>query len=494
MKIATLLFALVAANGVAPRSEPVLLDFQATWCGPCRQMRPVVEQLIEQGYPVKEVDVDQSPQLAAHYQVEHVPTFVVIDPANGRALARMEGARPASDLVSLYREAKAKLPSRPARPRVEPKAEAEEGPETEAEAPRQPARSNPNPWETVVRIKIYGQGSVGFGSGTIVHSTPKEAIILTCAHIFKLEGRRQARPTEFPNKIVIDLFDGHLQGQQVHYAHESYQGEAMDYDFDLDVGLIRIRPGRRLPSSRIVPANWHPAARMKMITVGCSEGHDATAWSTTILNPGMKGQIQGHNAYEAIECWYAPKQGRSGGGLYTEDGYVAGVCDFAEPRGNHGLYATPRSIYAILDRNDLMALYAPNAKPGRLLANNAPKPRTQAPRTRAQSPDAEHDEADLVTIPSPELLGISSPRIAQSAPHAKGRKTGWVPTPKPEPAATEDTELTDLKLPPSADNDRFASLPNDRKATADDKDDEEAPRERPSSKWRPVQPATSGGR
>ena len=66
----------------------------------------------------------------------------------------------------------------------------------------------------------------------------------------------------------------------------------------------------------------------------------------------------------------APKQGRSGGGLFTTDGYIAGVCNFAEPRGNHGLYATPRSIYSLLDRNNLMALYAPvRGGSGALLAS-----------------------------------------------------------------------------------------------------------------------------
>ena len=151
---------------------------------------------------------------------------------------------------------------------------------------------NPNPWETVVRIKVKGQGSIGFGSGTIIDSTPEESIILTCAHIFKLEGRQQAPPARFPREIAIDLFDGQLSSQQppmVHYANETYPGKAIDYDFARDVGLIRIRPGRKLPHSRVVPAHWKPKERMRMTTVGCSEGHDATAWSTMILNPAMRG-------------------------------------------------------------------------------------------------------------------------------------------------------------------------------------------------------------
>ena len=138
---------------------------------------------------------------------------------------------------------------------------------------------------------------------------------------------------------------------------------------------------------------------MKMFTVGCSEGQDATAWQTVIINPQMRG-LTGNDNYQAIECMTAPKQGRSGGGLFTTDGYVAGVCNFAEPRGNHGLYATPRSIYSLLDRNNLMALYAPFRRgSGTLLASrDRSRARGDAQITiaRGQSPDAH--EPDRVAV------------------------------------------------------------------------------------------------
>ena len=171
---------------------------------------------------------------------------------------------------------------------------------------------------------------------------------------------------------MIDLFDGNLTGTKpakVHFV-EQVEGWAVDYDFKRDVGLIRIKPGRRLPACRVVPAHWQPQSRMQVLTVGCSEGHDATAWHTIITKARIQNFLQGNPTYEAIECDVAPKQGRSGGGLFTDDGYLAGVCNFAEPQGNHGLYATPRSIYKLLDRNDLMALYAPVSRgSGTLLAD-----------------------------------------------------------------------------------------------------------------------------
>jgi thiol-disulfide isomerase/thioredoxin len=506
MTIATLLIALIATPSGDATGEPLLLDFHASWCGPCQQMRPAIEQLIQKGYRVKSVDVDDSPELAARYHVKDVPTFIIVD-SKGRALAQTKGSQPAIQLAKMYLAAKSKAKPEAARrgPRVEDvddrdrengddapanivdaDADADDG-EEEADEPAEerdrPARPhvNPKPWETTVRIKVHGQGSIGFGSGTIIYSTPEESVILTCAHIFKLEGRQQAHPSRFPRRITVDLFDGNLSGSTVHYANETYEGKAIDYDFTRDVGLIRIRPGRKLPASRVVPKRWQPQARMLMTTVGCSEGHDATAWNTTIVSPSMHG-LAGNPQYEAIECITAPKQGRSGGGLYTSDGYVAGVCDFAEPRGNHGLYATPTSIYSLLDRNDLKLCYAPADRNGKdssqtLLANNRPGPRrkTGPAIARAQSPD--RDESDVVMIPPPELLGIKSP-ATETPTRTASTSRNWS-------ASHPRAERTDLKLDPESDSDRFGSMPPE----ADPQDEEPAPRPNPRTsggKWRPA--------
>ena len=65
MNIAALLIALITTPNLDETRSPILLDFQATWCGPCQQMRPAIKQLIDNGYPVKEIDIDKSPELAS---------------------------------------------------------------------------------------------------------------------------------------------------------------------------------------------------------------------------------------------------------------------------------------------------------------------------------------------------------------------------------------------------------------------------------------------
>ena len=62
---------------VLKSEKPILIDFQATWCGPCMRQGPVVEELAEEGYAVGKVDVDQNMALAQQFRVVSIPTLIL---------------------------------------------------------------------------------------------------------------------------------------------------------------------------------------------------------------------------------------------------------------------------------------------------------------------------------------------------------------------------------------------------------------------------------
>lgn len=81
--------------------KTVLLDFFAEWCGPCRMVSPIVDEIAEErtDITVGKINVDEEPELAAAFSVSTIPTLVVMK--NGKIVNQSSGARPKAQILAL---------------------------------------------------------------------------------------------------------------------------------------------------------------------------------------------------------------------------------------------------------------------------------------------------------------------------------------------------------------------------------------------------------
>jgi thioredoxin len=82
--------------------KPVLVDFYATWCGPCRMLAPILDQvqaLLKGKLQIVKIDTDRYPELASQYEIHALPTLVLFK--QGQPVERLEGVMPPEQLVSV---------------------------------------------------------------------------------------------------------------------------------------------------------------------------------------------------------------------------------------------------------------------------------------------------------------------------------------------------------------------------------------------------------
>ena len=82
-------------------AKTVLLDFWAAWCGPCRMLSPIVDEIAEERADIKvgKINIDEQEELAAQFQIMSIPTLVVMQ--NGQPISQSAGAKPKSQILAM---------------------------------------------------------------------------------------------------------------------------------------------------------------------------------------------------------------------------------------------------------------------------------------------------------------------------------------------------------------------------------------------------------
>lgn len=352
-----------SASSSNKSGDTVLLDFGADWCGYCRQMEPIISQLAAMGYPVRKVNFDRERALADKYGAQGLPCFVML--VDGREVDRFVGTRDhdgqplnVARFEAMFRRngvsstsiARAQSPGATPAAAVPFPADDQAGalikPVSLTSAPADIPTSKSSPYDQLirssVRLKIEDGAGNSVGSGTIIDARSGEALIITCGHMFRDAAK--------DGRILVDLF-----GPEAPHA---VPGHLIDYDLKSEVGIISIRTNYPLVAARLAPPGYTARQGDRVTSVGCDGGADATPKEAHVTS------INRYAGAANLEVDFQPVQGRSGGGLFTPEGYVVGVCYAADPEGHEGLFSALPALCQELDRAGLAFIYKPPALPG----------------------------------------------------------------------------------------------------------------------------------
>ncbi|MFM8581696.1 MAG: trypsin-like peptidase domain-containing protein, partial [Planctomycetaceae bacterium] len=385
-----------------PVPNNAVLNFTAKWCGPCREMSPVVSKLQRAGLPIQKIDLDEQQPLARRFGITSIPAFVLV--IDGQVVRKLTGAQSEETLRGLCAQVPAPA-ARAAEPSNLPTGPPISGVTRTADAPRGAAApvsqgrgQSPappkaavtrDPFQATVRLRVKDASGEDVGTGTVLACLDDTAYVLTCGHLFK-------HWNDATSQVVVELFNT--------AAGQAIPGRKLAANLDADVAIVSLPISQSLPTCPLAPRGTRPTKGTNLLSVGCNGGKPPTV---------ERHQVVALNRYRGpdnLECTGIPVRGRSGGGLFNPAGEVLGVCMAEDPNYKDGMYAGLEPIYELLIANRLTSLLPVSeaAPPADAIAQTFPQDNTplRVPPTGPLPGRLPPD--DLPTAPDEDALGDPS--------------------------------------------------------------------------------------
>ena len=377
-----------------------LYFFTSQGCAPCEVVKPALVKLDAAGYPVTVVDIRSRPDWAEHFRVNRTPTVIMV--RDERIVGRHSGVISHNELLQWF----ATSGFVPATKQKTTKTQvATNQPDTAAavqsaagsdrgddgfESPTMhtgtstPAnRSEKVALASTVKIKVEDAEGTSYATGTVVHSHGHESLVVTCGHVF--------RESKGAGEISGEYGFG---GGDISVA----AGELIFYDADArDIALLVLKTdnanGGPIPSVDIASKRSSIDIGDDAFSIGCDHGKNPTIRHTRIKN---RAAYDGAIKYD---IYGRPVDGRSGGGLFNDDGELIGVCNAAVVDFDEGIYTALDSIHWQLEHTNLAHLFR-GPQSDSLLAADFDSTPAVPKEPLAQRPKVEFPKAGSVPRPS----------------------------------------------------------------------------------------------
>ena len=425
---------------------PMLYFFTADGCAPCIQVKHVVKQLESEGYPVSTINVSQHPDWAKAFRVTRTPTLSLV--RGKQVLAWQPRPMRAEELRGWFRTIGFRLPAtgaarqvaavptpNPVNTAIRPvenkvslgspnnsRAKGFSSPTLHHGTPNPRNSAEQNALAATVRLQVKDEEGTSYATGTVVHSHDGESLVLTCGHVFRDSAGR--------GEIIAEFGFGDETTQ--------VSGELLDYDANAnDIALVAIRNGNhRLGVVDIASSESIIDRGETVFSIGCDRGEDPTIRHSAIKN------LARYDGSLKYDIFGRPVNGRSGGGLFDDQGRLIGICNAAAVEVDEGIYTALETIHHQIAKTNLDHLFE---QPQRLAAARSNEP---VPPAAILASTTQPSRIPTEVAPSRNMVPIA--RRPQATKPAE-RFASLTATPTP----TASSPLRNVSLEqPLADNDQ----------------------------------------